>query len=80
MTTVVVRMPEGNRVSRRFGKGDEMAQVRRWVVTACPPERPMSRRARPPSAGMVGDMVGGMVTVHWRCKDGAVSSDGTVTV
>lgn len=41
MTTVAVRMPEGNRVSRRFAKGTELALVRRWVEASSPPERPM---------------------------------------
>ena len=60
VTTVVVRMPEGNRVSRRFAKEAQMALVRRWVVTACPPERPMSRRVRKACVCAVG-LWGGVV-------------------
>jgi len=41
VTTVVVRMPEGNRVSRRFPRETELRLVRRWVEVSSPPERPM---------------------------------------
>lgn len=41
VTTVAVRMPEGNRVSRRFSKSTEMLLVREWVKAASPVERPM---------------------------------------
>ncbi|KAL3894999.1 MAG: hypothetical protein SGPRY_013644, partial [Prymnesium sp.] len=36
-----VRMPEGNRVSRRFDKGSSLSVVRAWVEASSPAERRM---------------------------------------
>ena len=41
VTTVLCRMPDGPRISRRFDKGATIALVRRWVESSSPPERPM---------------------------------------
>ena len=41
VTTVLCRMPEGNRVQRRFPKDATLAMVRQWVEASSPPERPM---------------------------------------
>ena len=43
VTTVLVRMPEGPRISRRFAKGDPLSLVRTWVVASSPAERPMAK-------------------------------------
>ena len=43
ITTCVVRMPEGNRISRRFPKECALSLVRKWVEVSSPPERPMKR-------------------------------------
>ncbi len=40
-TIVLVRMPDGPRISRRFAKDTPLQIVRTWVVGASPPERPM---------------------------------------
>ena len=40
--TVIVRMPDGPRVSRRFAKATTLAVVRGWVESSSPPERPMA--------------------------------------
>jgi hypothetical protein len=39
--TVLVRMPDGPRISRRFERGTALSLVRTWVEAASPPERPM---------------------------------------
>ena len=41
VTTVLVRMPEGPRISRRFDKGTRLSLVRSWVEASSPPERRM---------------------------------------
>jgi len=41
VTTVLVRMPEGPRISRRFPSTTHLSAVRRWVEASSPPERPM---------------------------------------
>ena len=40
--TVIVRMPDGPRVTRRFAKSMTLAVVRGWVESSSPPERPMA--------------------------------------
>jgi len=40
-TTVLVRMPDGPRISRRFLKNTSLQAVRDWVEASSPPERPM---------------------------------------
>ena len=37
VTTVLVRMPEGNRISRRFDKSAPLRLVRTWVEASSPP-------------------------------------------
>ena len=39
---VLVRMPDGPRITRRFAKGAAVALVRTWVEASSPPERPMA--------------------------------------
>ena len=41
VTTVLVRMPDGPRISRRFGRATSLRLVRAWVEASSPPERPM---------------------------------------
>merc|ERR1719446_1207459 len=41
VTTVLVRMPDGPRISRRFEKGSTLQLVRMWVEASSPAERPM---------------------------------------
>ena len=41
VTTVLVRMPDGPRISRRFEKSAALKLVRLWVESSSPPERPM---------------------------------------
>ena len=43
VTTVLVRMPDGPRISRRFAKDTSLAVVRKWVESMSPAERPMAR-------------------------------------
>ena len=42
VTTVLVRMPDGPRISRRFAKDAPLESVRRWVEASTPAERPMA--------------------------------------
>ena len=42
VVTVLVRMPDGPRISRRFTKTTALSQVRQWVESASPPERMMA--------------------------------------
>ena len=39
--TVLVRLPEGPRIIRRFERTAPLRHVRAWVESASPPERPM---------------------------------------
>ena len=43
ITTVLVRMPHGPRISRRFDRLTKLRLVRGWVEASSPPERPMAR-------------------------------------
>ena len=43
VTTVLVRMPHGPRISRRFEKATALKIVRTWVEASSPPERPMAK-------------------------------------